>query len=390
MIRSLSVAIVMTLVMPALTAQGIDFFHGSWEEALNAAEKENKIIFVDCYTTWCGPCKRMARDVFPNKEVGDFYNEHFINVKMDMEKGEGPAFGKKYPVGAYPTLYYIKPDGEVITAQRGARAAKDFLELGKSVLKRVDFSADFKTAYEEGNRDPELILNYVKALNQSNKSSLKIVNDFLRDEPGLDDSVTMAIILEGAKEVDSKPYSLLIDNKKQFEDTFGETLVRETIVAACRQTSRKAVEFEYYALVEQAVDQMKQHAPDEYKTFQFTAPMHYHSEMSDWNAYYPIAEDYVKKKIRKDADQLMELSNNVLEYFKYEPAAVAFAGTLLEDAAKYGDDWSCEYELAKYHYENGDRRSAKKAALKALKQAKDKGVQTAPIENLLEAIDAKK
>ena len=85
-------------VMAAGSAQveeGIKFFEGTWEEALTLAKKEHKIIFVDAYTTWCGPCKQMAKDVFTQKEVGDFYNKSFINVKLDMEKGEGIGFSQK-------------------------------------------------------------------------------------------------------------------------------------------------------------------------------------------------------------------------------------------------------------------------------------------------------
>ena len=219
-----------------LPAQGIEFFHGSWEEALIEAEKQGKPIFVDCYTTWCGPCKRMAKDVFPKEEVGAFYNEYFINVKMDMEKGEGPSFGKKYPVGAYPTLYYIKSDGEVIMAQRGARQAPEFIELGKSALSRIDFSADYRKAYEAGERDPELILSYVKALNKSEGSSLKVVNDFLREEPELNDSLTRAIILEGTTEADSRPFSILTSNRALFDKRFGAEEVEEKIIAACEKT----------------------------------------------------------------------------------------------------------------------------------------------------------
>ena len=60
---------------------GIEFFHGSWDEALELAKKEHKAIFMDAYAEWCGPCKRMAKNIFTQKEVGDFFNKHFINVK---------------------------------------------------------------------------------------------------------------------------------------------------------------------------------------------------------------------------------------------------------------------------------------------------------------------
>jgi thiol:disulfide interchange protein len=54
---------------------GIQFFGGSWEEAIETAQKEHKIIFMDAFAEWCGPCKRMAKEVFTQKEVGDFYDK---------------------------------------------------------------------------------------------------------------------------------------------------------------------------------------------------------------------------------------------------------------------------------------------------------------------------
>src|SRR5690349_11740714 len=89
-------------------AQGIEFVHDkTFQEILDIAKKENKLVFMDAYTSWCGPCKRMAANVFPDPEAGAFFNSNFINVKIDMEKGEGPGISGKYGVRAYPTLFWI-------------------------------------------------------------------------------------------------------------------------------------------------------------------------------------------------------------------------------------------------------------------------------------------
>lgn len=371
-------------------SQGIEFFHGSWEEALIEAQKQNKLIFVDCYTTWCGPCKRMARDVFPDAEVGEFYNQYFISVKMDMEKGEGPSFGKKYPVGAYPTLYYIKSDGEVVMVQRGARAAKDFIDLGKAALGRVDLSLDFRKAYESGDRSPEVVLNYVKALNRSDESSLRVVNDFLREDPSLDDSVHLAIVFEGVSESDSRPFTVLTSNKGLFEGVFGKEAVAERILQACEATAQKAIEFEYFPLVEQAVSEMKVHAPDHYREFSYTAPMDYHMAYHDWTAYKDVADDFLKKVVRKDAVRLCELAKSIYQNFDHEPEAVSFAESLLKDAVKYDDGWTYELELARFYlYQKKDKDTARKHAKEALKKAEKQEGNVTQVQQFIQSLDGK-
>lgn len=115
---------------PSIAIEGIQFFSGTWQEALDEAKKENKYIFLDAYTSWCGPCKMMKNKTFTDKSVGEFYNKYFINVAIDMEKGEGPALSNKYGVEAYPTLIYLKPNGMLIGKAMGFRKAKEFLDIG--------------------------------------------------------------------------------------------------------------------------------------------------------------------------------------------------------------------------------------------------------------------
>lgn len=93
--------------------QGVQFQELTFQEALDKAKAENKLVFVDCYTSWCGPCKYMLNNVFVLPEVGTFFNDHFVNVKYDMEKGEGRYLGGRFRVRSYPTFLLIRPDGTV-------------------------------------------------------------------------------------------------------------------------------------------------------------------------------------------------------------------------------------------------------------------------------------
>lgn len=125
-----------TVVQPLSAQEGITFFEGSWEEAKAEASAEGKLIFVDAYAVWCGPCKWMDKNVFTNPNVGAFFNENFINYKFDMEKGEGPDFARQYKVRAYPTLLFISPDGKEVHRVMGSRQSEQLIDVGKSALRQ--------------------------------------------------------------------------------------------------------------------------------------------------------------------------------------------------------------------------------------------------------------
>lgn len=118
----------------AATNEGIVFFEGSWAQALEKAQKENKYIFLDAYASWCGPCKLMKHKTFTDKLVGEFYNKSFICVAIDMEKGEGPGLADKFGVTAYPTLIFLKPNGTYLGKMMGYHKPKEFLKVGEQAL----------------------------------------------------------------------------------------------------------------------------------------------------------------------------------------------------------------------------------------------------------------
>lgn len=114
---------------------GISFDKMSLEKALKQAKKEDKLIFIDCYTSWCGPCKRMAATTFQEEEVGKFFNKNFINLKVDIEKDEdGPEIARRYRVRAYPTLIVINGDGNLVKQTVGFQTSDKLMAFAKSVI----------------------------------------------------------------------------------------------------------------------------------------------------------------------------------------------------------------------------------------------------------------
>lgn len=117
--------------------KGIQFVEPNWAKAIEQAKKEKKMIFVDAYTTWCGPCRMLKQNTFPDKAAGDFFNKHFINIALDMEKGDGLAFAEKYQIRAYPTLLIMDADLKSTSIAEGYMNPAQLIEFGKYVINKV-------------------------------------------------------------------------------------------------------------------------------------------------------------------------------------------------------------------------------------------------------------
>lgn len=109
---------------------GIQFQELSLKDAMAKAKKEHKLIFVDVYTTWCGPCKMLKKNTFPDKKLGDYYNKNFISIAADAEKGEWIQFAEKNAVQGYPCLMILDADGKEIDRKLGYMPAEPLLKFG--------------------------------------------------------------------------------------------------------------------------------------------------------------------------------------------------------------------------------------------------------------------
>ena len=116
---------------------GIQFVEADWAKAVAEAKKQKKMIFIDAYTSWCGPCRMLKQNTFTDKAAGDYFNKHFINIALDMEKGDGIAFAQKYQIAAYPTLLIMDADQKSVSTSEGYINPAQLIEFGKYVINKV-------------------------------------------------------------------------------------------------------------------------------------------------------------------------------------------------------------------------------------------------------------
>ena len=166
-------------------AQGIVFETGTFAEVLAKAKAEDKLVFVDFYTDWCGPCKKMTSDVFTRDNVGALFNASFISYKIDAEKGEGPEIAKKYGVTAYPTMFFLDGDGKPVHRILGAKDEDAFLGEVRGLEKAAKYGGIMKMNEEFGNgrSDEPFLKDYFRFQPESSNLRAKIAERYIRTVP---------------------------------------------------------------------------------------------------------------------------------------------------------------------------------------------------------------
>ena len=141
------------LALPAMAQEGkgIQFFKGTFAQALAKAKSEGKPLFVDFYAVWCGPCKKMEKQIFTQPEVGEYFNKHFVAVQLDAEKPENVDAAKTYKVEAFPTLGIFDGEGKALSINVGYMNAQELMAMAKTAVGEVK---GFEQLYKEYRQNP--------------------------------------------------------------------------------------------------------------------------------------------------------------------------------------------------------------------------------------------
>ena len=165
----------------AFAQDGVNFRDLTFNEALAQAKAEKKMVFMDCYTSWCGPCKNMTNNVFPQKAAGDYFNSRFVCVKYDMEKGEGKELANKFEVHAYPTFIIFRPDGTIQHRVVGGDELETFIQRVERGLNEKTSLPYLSDRYEKGKMNKQELMTYKEILSEAGEDEKagKVYNKLL-------------------------------------------------------------------------------------------------------------------------------------------------------------------------------------------------------------------
>ena len=203
-------------------AQGIDFKTDNLESLKARAKSENKLIFIDAYTSWCGPCKWMANNVFTNDTVGKFFNQHFISSKIDMEKGEGIKFAEKYNVMCYPNFLILDSNGEIVHRKAGAMQNSELISFGQDVFNNSKTYSFFKNNLEKENKNQKILIEYIDYMKNTCVDITPLVNDYFEkiDSNDFVKYENWKMILYHVKDINSKPFNFFYNHFDDFSNKY--------------------------------------------------------------------------------------------------------------------------------------------------------------------------
>lgn len=219
--------------------RSIEFLHPdeiSWKKVLKKAKKEKKMIFMDCYTSWCGPCKRLAKEVFTLDSVADYYNKNFVCIKYDAEKDKDKGYSPNNPYGipAFPTLLYMDNRGNVVHCMVGAYGDLVVSEARKAMDKERNLSA-LTRRFQAGEQETGFLKQYVDAMalaNQPGKEQLAM--DYLNrlTDQQFYTKETWKLIDKQVKDVLSPVFIKAEKNRNRFYSIVGKEAVDYKLMMA--------------------------------------------------------------------------------------------------------------------------------------------------------------
>ena len=224
---------------------GIQFEHGlNWHQIMAKAKAENKYIFVDCYASWCGPCKAMDNKIYPNDTVGLYANDKFISVKVQMDTSnhdideirkwyaDAQKMQQEYMITAYPSFLFFSPEGKLIHKSIGFKTQKDFIALLTAAQDTTQQYYLLLSKYKAGDRNKTLLQNLVsEALKVNDKTeAFAAADDYLSslDDPFTKEHLILINQLIGSSS--GSAFQLFLDNPERINEVLGDKNRAQAVV----------------------------------------------------------------------------------------------------------------------------------------------------------------
>lgn len=363
-----SLCIFRTHPLVAQEQGGIRFIDQSMNKAIERAGAENKLIFIDCYTSWCSPCKWMADNIFTMDSVAAFYNDHFVNLKMDMEKGDGPKYREKYGVQVFPTYLFLNAKGRLVHKSASRMEASEFMDEARRALSPDRSSTVLEEKYRQGDRSLFTLLNYVEVLQKLNRDKADSVKQELIagiTAQELKTPLGWKAISELATDMDGALYTFMQKNEIFFRSRYGNEAV-DKVTARCLQRKLYALSDDEHQQADffNTLKQLRALPERENQVKAAQTELEYYIAHNDLKSFTRVSKHYAATLL-KDDDMALSFLARRAEYADDKGFLVQACRLAEQAVAINPDEYANQGTLAEICYALGQKQEAIKAAKKA-------------------------
>lgn len=370
--------------MCTISAQDSIFFQQNWKKALKLAKKEKKLIFLDAYTTWCGPCKRMESTTFKNPAVIKLLNEKFIPVHLNMEQGEGIALARQYKIGGYPTFLFVDAVGKVLHGDAGFKDDAMLIEMCNLALDDKENLAAWDAKFEAGKLDKEQLRKYIdKRAILMNASNDAAIEAYLKLLPNWTEPEGMDFIINYVNNPGSLGFLYLLENKGKFIEKYSANRVNQITEGVVYQELTRGL---HKAGIEPMQKIFKLMYPEEVAE-KYTAKYQtvYYQAIADGDKYFKACEAYTKQFPPEDPAEWADLAVGA-SLVCNDKAQLTSMMDWLDKSLKEEETFECHLAKAYLLKAMGKKKKAKKQAEKTIAWAKEKQEGFAPATQFLSTL----
>lgn len=359
------ISIVCSIVISA--QETIQFQELPFKEIIAKAKKEKKLVFIDAYASWCGPCKMMEKNVFPQKSVREYFNTNFINARFDMEKGEGRDLASKFGVRSYPTYLFLNGEGELVSRNTGYMEEGMFVTMAQDINSQGNKKGSLKERFANGEKDPQFLISIMKLNSDTDyefakKASERYFENKKASEPLSKDEIGFMLFF--LKSTEDSNYKAFVSRKAEIikflpEETYTEfdsQLKLSKIVEQSIDDKNKKVNDDYF---------MKMAEPLVGKQTAITklnqTKLNYYERNANFPEYEKAALDYYKNPETFNPDELLRAAWVFVDHVQ-TPSSLKKATEWAEKSVMRGETSENTYILAKLYFLTGNKEMAKNYA----------------------------
>jgi len=385
--NKISFFLILLVSQLSFSQQTIKFEDSDFATILAKAKAEKKIVFLDAYAAWCGPCKLMEKNVFTDKNVADYYNKNFINAHFDMEKGEGPSLASKYGIRSYPTLLFLNGEGEIVGKELGYIKTEEFLELGKKNNNPSLVNTNLKDEFLKGKLDQAALLNFINLYASKDPILAKQASEkyFAKKKDKEFSGEEVNALLNFTQSVDDANYKVFVANKEgitkllpeQNYKQFDSYLKLMKLVTSATDEKTKTID-DAKILKEGEGLFPKEELTKSLNLYK----LNYYSAHDNFPAYEKTALEYYKNPEEFNANELLAAASTISEKSK-DVKSLQAASRWAEKVVMSSENFDSTSILATIYDKLGKKEEAKMFAGMAANFAKEENKDATKMNEIL-------